>query len=125
MAISGFPQSNNSNGNAANVGDLSQLPTNNKTSVVNALIELDSDINAIPFLITQQFTLTPTDIANHHVNLDFIPASNSVELWVIGGILQKENTDFMVTGQQLSWAALALELLLSVGSILHISYIRG
>ena len=124
MAITGFPIAN-TGGNAPNVGDLSQLPTNDKTSVVNALIELDSDINAIPFLITQQFTLTPTDITNHHVNLDFIPASNSVELWVIGGILQKENIDFMVIGQQLSWENLALELLVSEGSILHLSYIRG
>lgn len=124
MAITGFPIAN-TGGNAANVGDLSQLPTNDKTSVVNALIELDSDINAIPFLITQQFTLTPTDITNHHVSLDFIPASNSVELWVIGGILQKENIDFMVIGQQLSWENLALELLVSEGSILHLSYIRG
>ena len=98
---------------------------NDKISVVNALIELDSDINAIPYLITQQFVLTTTDITNHHVNLDFIPASNSVELWVIGGILQKENIDFMVIGQQLSWENLALELLVSEGSILHLSYIRG
>ena len=124
MAITGFPMAN-TGGNAANVGDLSQLPTNDKTSVVNALIELDSDINAIPYLISQQFVLTPTDITNHHIDLDFIPASNSVELWVIGGILQKENIDFIVTGQQLSWENLALELLVSEGSILHLSYIRG
>lgn len=124
MAITGFPMAN-TGGNAANVGDLSQLPTNDKTSVVNALIELDNDINAVPYLITQQFVLTPVDITNHHVSLDFIPASNNVELWVIGGILQKENIDFMVIGQQLSWENLALELLVSEGSILHLSYIRG
>ena len=125
MAITGFPISGGG-GNAANVGDLSQLPTNDKTSVVNAIIELNGEITASSSILhLQDIVLTPTDITNHHVNLDFIPASNSVELWVIGGILQKENIDFMVTGQQLSWENLALELLVSEGSILHLSYIRG
>ena len=125
MAITGFPMAN-TGGNAANVGDLSQLPTNDKTSVVNAIIELNGEITASSSILhLQDIVLTPTDNTNHHVNLDFIPASNSVELWVIGGILQKENIDFMVTGQQLSWENLALELLVSEGSILHLSYIRG
>jgi len=125
MAITGFPQSSNNGGNAANVGDLSQLPTNNQSSVVNSIIELDANIKSIPFLHVQNIVLTPVDIINASVMLDFIPASNSVELSVIGGILQKENIDFMVIGQQLSWETLALELLVSAGSILHLSYIRG
>ena len=125
MAITGFPQPSNNVGNAANVGDLSQLPTADKSSVVNALIELDSSINAIPFLITQDVVLAATHISNFGVTLDFIPLSYSVELFVIGGILQRENIDFIVTGQQISWGNLALELLVSEGSILHLSYIRG
>jgi hypothetical protein len=40
MAITGFPITNSSA--STNVGDLSQLPTTDKTNLVNALIELDN-----------------------------------------------------------------------------------
>lgn len=123
MAITGFPQLNN---NAANVGDLSQLPTIDKSNIVNSIIELDEEITASSSILhLQDIILTPLNITNFGVTLDFIPVSNSLELNVIGGILQKENVDFTVIGQQISWENLALELLVSEGSILHLSYIRG
>lgn len=121
MAISGFPQNTS---NAANVGDLSQLPTSDKTDIVSAIIELNTELNAIPNVYQQQIQLTATDISNKFIELDFIPNSE-VELFVVQGINQKQNVDFVVSGQTLSWANLALESLVSTGSFLHLSYIRG
>lgn len=123
MAISGFPIV--AIATAASVGDLTQLPTSDKSDIVSAIVELDGDIKNIPVFHQEKIELTALDIANKFIELDFLPSTDSVELFVIQGINQKQNVDFVVTGQTLSWANLALELLLEVGSFLHISYKRG
>lgn len=124
MAISGFPIFS-PNTVPPSVGDLSQLPTTNKSDIVGAIVELDGDIKNIPVFHQEKIELTALDIANKFIEFDFLPSTDSVELFVIQGINQKQNVDFVVTGQTLSWANLALELLLEVGSFLHISYKRG
>jgi len=55
MAITGFPQSSNNGGNAANVGDLSQLPTTDKTNIVNSIIELAAMLNAGAWVRDEDF----------------------------------------------------------------------
>ena len=53
-----------------------------------------------------------------------LPSSPQTEvlLDVVGGTLQKQNIDFVVTGNVLSWTGLSLELLLEAGNHLSISY---
>lgn len=47
---------------------------------------------------------------------------SEVLLDVVGGTLQKQNIDFVVNGNILSWLGLSLELLLEAGNSLSISY---
>lgn len=125
MAISGFPVINQAAQVAASVGDLSQLPTANKTDIVSAIIELDNSVDAIPLFSSEVIELTATHISNKSFLLDFEPKPSTLQLFVIQGILQKENVDFLVVGQTVSWSGLALELLLTVGAFVHVNYIRG
>lgn len=124
MAISGFPVINQAAQVAASVGDLSQLPTANKTDIVSAIIELDNSVDSIPLFSSEVIELTATHISNKSFLLDFEPKPSTLQLFVIQGILQKENVDFLVVGQTVSWSGLALELLLTVGTFVHVNYIR-
>lgn len=65
--------------------------------------------------------LNSAQIAAKGITLPSIPQSE-VQLQVIGGTAQKQNIDFVVSAQALGWSGLALELLLSEGDYLSISY---
>ena len=72
---------------------------------------------------TDNFTVTNQDLANKFVTLSRTPAfPDKVELSVFGGIEQRPGVDFVVTGNILSWNALALEMLLDPGTAFTARY---
>ena len=79
--------------------------------------------------ITQNLTLTATNIANKYVDLANTPQDNTaVGVFPVVGIKQLYTTDFTVitdgtTIKRLNWNGLTLETLLSEGDILSVDYI--
>lgn len=74
--------------------------------------------------ITDNYVLTPTDLAAKQVELSAAPANPfKVELVPYGGIEQRAGVDFTVSGRVLSWSSLALELLLDAGSAFSVRYV--
>ena len=72
------------------------------------------------------FVLTAQHIANRGVSLSATPANPAkVEFVVFQGPEQRANVDFVVTGTSLSWAGLALELLLQAGDAITVRYIAA
>lgn len=71
-----------------------------------------------PFLFIE---LSAAQVLAKQIELPSAPQTE-VLLDVVGGTLQKQNVDFVVTGNLLSWTGLSLELLLEVGNYLTISY---
>ena len=71
-----------------------------------------------PFLFIE---LSAAQVLAKQIELPSAPQTE-VLLVVVGGTLQKQNVDFVVTGNLLSWTGLSLELLLEVGNYLTISY---
>lgn len=72
---------------------------------------------------TDNFEVTPLAISQKQVVLSHTPTQpTKVELSVFGGIEQRPNVDFIVTGDVLSWSGLALELLLDVGTAFTVRY---
>lgn len=65
---------------------------------------------------TQKFTLSGADITNKFVTLAESPLTPALtRLIVIGGIEQQYGLDFSVSGNQLTWATLALDGFLETG----------
>ncbi len=78
---------------------------------------------AIPYR-TDRYTVTPALIAARRVSLSDAPADPlAVELCVHHGIEQKPGVDFSVSGAELSWDGLALELLLESGDSFSVRYL--
>ena len=76
--------------------------------------------------IQDDFVISAPQLADGEVSLSHAPANAAkVELSVYGGIEQRPNVDFVVTGQSLNWRGLALELLLDVGSALSVRYVSA
>ena len=71
-----------------------------------------------PFLFIE---VTAAQVLAKQIVLPSAPQTE-VLLDVVGGTLQKQNVDFVVTGNLLSWTGLSLELLLEAGNYLTISY---
>ena len=71
-----------------------------------------------PFLFIE---LSAAQVLAKQIELPSAPQTE-VLLVVVGGTLQKQNVDFVVTGNLLSWTGLSLELLLEAGNYLTISY---
>jgi hypothetical protein len=65
--------------------------------------------------------LNASEISEKKINLPAAPTGN-VLLDVVGGTSQRQNVDFIVSGLELSWVGLSLELLLEEGNCLSISY---
>jgi hypothetical protein len=78
---------------------------------------------AIPYR-TDRYTVTPAVLAARRVSLSDAPADPlAVELCVHHGIEQKPGVDFSVSGAELSWDGLALELLLESGDSFSVRYL--
>lgn len=74
-------------------------------------------------LKVHRITVTQADIDAQGITLPEVPVDPSkVLVSPFGGIEQKAGTDFTVTGDFLSWSAMALELLVEPGSELLIRY---
>lgn len=75
-------------------------------------------------LVTDEFTVTPAILVARKVMLSETPLDpQKVELIVFGGIEQQPAVDFVVEGRELSWAGLAMELLLESGSVFQARYL--
>ena len=74
--------------------------------------------------IYQQFyEITAIDISNKYITLDYTPIDNNkVDIIVYGGIHQRSNVDFLVSGNQVSWDGLAMESLLEQNNYICITY---
>lgn len=73
--------------------------------------------------VTDKFTADSTAFSNRGVYLSAVPADPlKVEFAPQFGIEQTAGIDFVVTGNFLSWADLALELLLDAGSAFSVRY---
>lgn len=74
-------------------------------------------------LRTEKITLSGTNITNKFVTLAETPLTPALtRLIVIGGIEQQYGIDFSVSGNQLSWAILALDGVLETGDNIVIIY---
>ena len=69
--------------------------------------------------------ITNDMIVNKEIELQYEPQPNTVRLSIIGGIEQKEGIDFIMVDNIVTWHFLALDLLIQVGSIISIDYIRS
>lgn len=129
-SVIGYQPANiSSNTPGALIGDLGQLDTANKTNVVEAINELNARLDLVG---SQQFdifmgdiTITPEMITDKQLTLPFTPVPETVQLDVYGGIRQRRNVDFIVTGNTIAWDTLALELLLDPGSVISLQCFRG
>lgn len=71
----------------------------------------------------EQFTLTPANITSQSVGLTFVPIPyGEPTVNVEGGPEQIYGSDFVLNGQQITWAGLGLAQLLDVGDILVVAY---
>lgn len=70
-----------------------------------------------------EFTLSPTDIANKFVTLSSVPTNPTLTLLnVIGGPMQQYTLDFIVSGSTLSWSGLFLDGVLVSGDVLIVQF---
>jgi hypothetical protein len=81
--------------------------------------------NGVSSFYREFIIVTNTMILNKEIELSYIPTLNSVRLSIIGGTEQREGIDFLVVDNIITWHFLALDLLLEVGTILSIDYIRS
>lgn len=110
-------------------GDLADLDTTNKTNLVDAINELNQRID--DFSVSSSaayfgdFVLSAGDISGKQLTLPFTPIPETLQLDVYGGIRQRRNVDFIVSGNVISWDSMALEMLVEQDSVLSIQCIRG
>jgi len=79
-------------------------------------------VGGSPYIVNE-FTLSPTDIANKFVTLSSAPAHPTLTvLTVIGGPMQDYGPDFIVSGSTLSWSGLTLDGVLVAGDILIVQF---
>ena len=113
------------------VGDLDQLETTNKENVVVAINELNQKIEDLVItsgaVIHEDYlhTVTTAEIANKELELNHLPVRSTVRVHVYQGTPQLLDVDYTVDGQLVKWSALAMELLLEVGTVLQVTYRRG
>ncbi len=113
---------------ASQIGDLNNLPTNNKESIVDSIIELESRITETETgqYYTYTHILLPVEITNKSLTLPHHPVRSSVRIVPVGGPEQFLDIDFTVqhNSNVVEWATLALELLVEAGEKLNISYLK-
>jgi hypothetical protein len=111
------------------IGDLTDLETVDKTSLVGAINELNQRIDDFSVSASAaffgDFVLSASDISGKQLMLPFTPIPETLQLDVYGGIRQRRNVDFIVSGNVISWGSLALEMLVEQDSVLSIQCIRG
>ena len=107
----------------ADVGDIVNLTTSVKTSIVNSINSLKTAIDNISgnMIWSGEVILTNDMITNKRIILPSVP-NGIVFFNPYGGIPQRMNQDFVVNTNILSWDSLALELLLEVGEAVYIQY---
>lgn len=74
--------------------------------------------------VQDNFTLSPLNLSEKKITLSKTPADPlKVSFVPYRGIEQEPGVDFIVTGNELSWDGLALELLLEVGDRFSVRYL--
>lgn len=112
------------------IGQLADLHTLNKTTLVEAINETYDRIGigggggGSP-VYSGEYTLTDVDISAKQFQLPYLPDPASLKLEVFGGCLQRRNVDYWVDGNIVKWTGLALESLVDSGSVLSLFFIRG
>ena len=110
-------------------GNLADLETTNKSNLVGAINELNQRIDDFSVSASAaffgDFVLSAGDISGKQLTLPFTPIPETLQLDVYGGIRQRRNVDFIVSGNVISWGSLALEMLVEQDSVLSIQCIRG
>ena len=71
------------------------------------------------------YTITDDDIAAKGFRLLNLPKRETVRITPYHGDLQRLDVDYTVDGQDVSWPALALELLLEEGDVVNVRYVRS
>lgn len=111
------------------LGDLDDLETTDKSSLVAAINEVKEQVDAIAISTSNVFMgdipLTATDVTNKFLTLPFTPIPETLMVDIYGGIRQRRNVDYAISGNVLDWDGLALELLVTSDSVLSIQCIRG
>lgn len=109
----------------ADVGDINNLLTPVKSSIVNAINSLKQSVDVVSSLVvwSGEVEITTQHIADKQLILPETP-TGTVLFIPYGGVAQRMNRDFYVTGSVLAWDSLALELLLEVGDVIYIQFSR-
>lgn len=109
----------------ADVGDINNLLTPVKSSIVNAINSLKQSVDVVSSLVvwSGEVEITAQHIADKQLILPETP-TGTVLFIPYGGVAQRQNVDFYVTGTVLAWDSLALELLLEVGDVIYIQFSR-
>lgn len=107
------------------IGDIDDLevPADNLVEALNYVYEKVNVIEAGRDY-TGDIEITSVMLDNKGLTLPFAP-TGIVYLCPYGGIPQQQGVDFLVSGSQLTWDSLSLEILLEAGDIVNISYKRG
>lgn len=70
----------------------------------------------------EYITLTQDQIDNKKIVLKETPNKDLLAVDILGGIAQFPDTDFIVTGRELSWETLGMDALLETGDTLRVIY---
>jgi hypothetical protein len=70
----------------------------------------------------EYITLTQDQIDNKKIVLKETPNKDLLAVDILGGIAQFPDTDFIVTGRELSWDTLGMDALLETGDTLRVIY---
>lgn len=107
------------------IGDLGQLPTSNKQTLVGAIQEIYSSGGGSGGggnTIYYEVEVTALMVANKSLTLPDNPVPSSLRLNVYTGVLQRLNVDYTLTGDVVAWDSLGFELLIEEGMVLSFSY---
>ncbi len=109
----------------ADVGNINNLLTPVKSNIVNAINSLKQRVDVVSGLVvwSGEVEITSQHIADKQLILPETPTGRVLFI-PYGGVAQRMNHDFYVTGSVLTWDSLALELLLEVGDVIYIQFSR-
>lgn len=97
-----------------------------RSRLLSTISYLPIDVQALNStgLDDYDYTITDDDIQRAGLTLMNVPNRNTVRITPYHGDLQRLDVDYTVNGQEVSWDNLALELLLEVGDVVNIRYVR-
>ena len=110
----------------AEVGDIATLTTSVKSSIVEAINDIEERLDTAngERRYVADIVITSVIIADRGLTLPYTP-NGVVQLLPYGGIPQQHDIDFITIGNVISWSSLSLELFLEVGDIINVQFTRG